>query len=506
MAVVVILAATPLGIGVGYDSYFYLSGAESLQAGSGFARELADGSLQPITHFPPFFSALMALGASALSANPAAIGRWLVALLFGANVGIVGFLVWRWTASSALGVIAGIFALFSPVLLEQHLWAMSEPLYLMFLLGTLGLLVRWTSEYGRGLLFAAGLAAGLAYLTRYVGTALIATGVLFLLTRRIETWRERALNLMGFAAPSLAIVVGWLARNAAVGDSLTNRSLFFHPPGMEKMREAAVTLSGWTLPVWGPREVRAGLTAVLIVSLFILWVRERWLRSTDLAPARPWKEALDTVGLHLVLYGLALLASLTFFDASTRLRDRILLPAYLNLMLAGFTLAGAYLRRASRPWVPRVGLLAVVAVFHVPYGLQSWAAVTHAREVGLGFNSRSWVSSETLAAVEATPLGTLIYTNEAFPLSYHTRRPVHGAPERIDPVKGQERPDYEEQLSTMRSRLASEGGVLVLFHPDNLRVEMPSLEELTEGLTLASSHADGRIYRPDADHGNDGGG
>lgn len=498
LGVGIVLWASPTGIGVGYDSYFYVNGADNILAGLGFGRTLANGGVGPITHFPPLYSTLLALGASVFSVQTDVFARWLGALLFGCNLALFGLLLLRWTDSAAAALLGATLLLVAPPVVGRHLWAMTEPLYLLLLGMTLAALVQGSVSGDRRLLIAGGALAGLTYLSRYVGMALIGAAGVYLISRSRASRKKRFVDFFSFGIPSLAMAVAWLVRNSSISGDLTNRTLLLHPPGLAKLREAGTTLAGWILTGIGPREPRAILMALVGLCVVLVWARGSW-RGRELGRSDVRREALDAIGLHAVVYGGSLFVSLTFFDASTRLNDRILLPILVSLLLMGFLIvAPTYKARRSR-LLKGAMIVGVVLVFLVPYAWNSYGQVSSARQIGLGFNRRSWVHSETLGALRELPMDTLIYTNEAFPVSFHIGRSVHSVPERLDPVKGQVRADYREQLSTMRSRLEEQGGAMALFHPNRLRVEMPPIEELTEGLVATQSFSDGIIYRPSAE-------
>ncbi len=77
---------------------------------------------------------------------------------------------------------------------------------------------------------------------------------------------------------------------------------------------------------------------------------------------------------------------------------------------------------------------------------------------------------------------------------YLTGRPVYWAPEAIDPVKGEPRLDLGAELEAMRARLSADDAYLVIFHPDSLRVEMPPLADLTQGLQPVLKTSDAVVY------------
>ena len=56
---VLIYQITPMGMGMVNDSVAYLRGARNILDGEGYTRFVGDGTLDPITHFPPMFSFVM---------------------------------------------------------------------------------------------------------------------------------------------------------------------------------------------------------------------------------------------------------------------------------------------------------------------------------------------------------------------------------------------------------------------------------------------------------------
>ncbi|MCK6539303.1 MAG: phospholipid carrier-dependent glycosyltransferase, partial [Anaerolineales bacterium] len=178
-----VLQATPEGLGLSDDSIAYIAGARSILNGDGY-RAAWLASNKPVTHFPPGFSSVLAfLGLFGL--DPLRGTRFVNALLFGVNAGLLGILVWRMTPSLTAGLVIAALFVANGDLLQVHTAAMSEPLFIFF-----SLLSFWMfdlyfelppSSVGRGIagewwwLVACGVFAGMAYLTRYAGLALAAT-------------------------------------------------------------------------------------------------------------------------------------------------------------------------------------------------------------------------------------------------------------------------------------------------------------------------------------------
>ncbi len=103
LGIFLILKATPEGLGLSDDSIGYIAGARSIMAGHGY-REAWLASNGPVTHFPPGFPSVLAfIGLFGL--DPLRGSRFLNALLFGLNTGLLGILGWRMTKSLPAGLI-----------------------------------------------------------------------------------------------------------------------------------------------------------------------------------------------------------------------------------------------------------------------------------------------------------------------------------------------------------------------------------------------------------------
>ncbi len=483
--------SSPWGIGVGFDSYFYLTAAENLLEGAGLGRFSAEGQFLPLVHFPPLYPLLLS-GVSWLAGVEAATAaRSLAAVLLAANLMSLALVVGRAVGEVRWGLAAGLLALASPSVVERHLWAMSEPLFFLLLLAVMGSVAGYLTEGRRVWLVLAAITAALAYLTRYAGLAAIGAGLLAVFLLGGAKIRDKLMDVAVFSGISALLIGPWLWRNLRVQGTLTNRRLVFHPIPAEGLRQAGRTVADW-LPLSAvPAEIR--LVLLVGAVLLLATVGLRWiLNARSAAGADGSHHLVGVAGLFGLSYTALLAVSLLFFDASTRLDERILSPLYWVLLLVGFVILGRSV--GTRRGMALAALTLVL--LGIPLASATSERLLEARSQGLGFHSRQWRQSETVEAVSQLPQDATVYSNEAIPLTYLTGRGVHAVPERIDPVLGAERPDYRQQLRRMRSRLSEGDGFLVLFHPQALRVEMPPLVQLTQGFAPVRRLSDGTIYRP----------
>lgn len=485
-----LLYATPWGLGLGGDSYYYVSGAEGLAAGEGYTRLAADGTRRPITHFPPLYSAALAV-ASRVWGGPLQSARVLHAVLFGLNMALVGWHVRRGTGSEPLGFAGAALFGFSGVMLAVHAWLLSEALFLsLVLLSTAAAAEYLETGRHRWKLAVGAAAAGLAALTRYVGVALALSQAVVLLSYGGRTCRRKRTDAVLWLALALAGLVAWASLNALTGASVTNRIVSLHFPAAEKWSEACLTVGRWLLPLRVAGRIGCVLTLGLLVSggIATAW---RLLPLGARSPT-PGDSVLVSSVMFGLVYALLLGFSLVFFDASTPLDDRILSPLYIFGLVAGIgLLAPAAARRGLPRLVLAVALGGLLAMTSVRCGLR----VSQLRQDGMGYASKAWRDSRLVGWVLHLPAHVSVYTNELDAIYLLTGRQAYQIPIWWDPVRAAPREDFEQQLAGMRTHLVSGEAVLVLFDTlSSQQAFFPPQEQLVEGIPLVFRAPDGAVY------------
>jgi 4-amino-4-deoxy-L-arabinose transferase-like glycosyltransferase len=508
-ATFLVLRATPEGLGLSDDSIAYIAGARSMLAGDGY-REAWLASNGPVTHFPPGFSSVLAFfGLFGLDSLRGA--RFVNALLFGINAGLLGILVWRMTPSLTAGlVIAGLF-IGSGEMLQVHAVAMSEPLFIF-----LSLLSFWMfdlyfefppSSVGRGIagewwwLIACGAFAGMAYLTRYAGLALAATFIVAILILRTN-WRKRFTSIGIFLAGFIPWALGWAIRNRIVAENATNRTFVWHPIAADSWEIARYQISQFLVPVeaWRvsiyklPYAIEALtiliLGAVLIWTLFQTW---NYFSKPNQLPAvnrggKPSREVISFgVALFIFAYLASIIASMNMFDAATKFKLRILAPVYVGLFIL-LVYAGIWLRNHNRNVVV---VLTIVLLSLSAYKQSS--TIDQWQKNGLGYASFQWYDSKAMAYLRDLPANIKIYTNEPGAVYLYVGRGAVVLPDRYDSATGLSRDaEFEQNLAIMQQEIKEGKAVLVLFDQgENVAGDVPAL---TEGLNLTFKSQGDSIY------------
>jgi hypothetical protein len=486
--VALVLHATPEGLALTDDSIAYIAGARSMLAGSGY-REAWLASDGPVTHFPPGFpSALAFLGLFGL--DPLRGARFLNALLFGLNTGLMGILGWRMTKSLFAGLaLAGLFVL-NGSLLQVHASALSEPLFI-----SMSLLSFWVFDlyierdtHWLWLVVAASL-VGIAYLTRYAGLGLALTflAALFLLH---STWRKRWISAGIFTASLMPWIAGWALHNELAGGSVTNRVLVWHPISADNLDAGLRTISSFLMPVEALRvplfkTPGVFVAAVLLISgAILIWLVANWLPRTR-TPARG--QAVTFISaVYVGCYMAGIVAAMLFFDASTKFKLRILAPVYVALLIL-LVAAGAWVW-SRRPEIVMLVGIAIVGVS--AYG--QYDTVSTLAKGGQGYASFKWYDSDAMSYLRGLPADIHIYTNEPGAVYLYTGRGAYVLPDRVDPVTAEIRPGFNRGLVELQADVNSGHAVLALFSGGDSSAV--NAEELSRGLYLAHKSAGAEIY------------
>ncbi len=512
-----ILRATPEGLGLSDDSIAYIAGARSLLAGDGY-REAWLATNGYVTHFPPgFSSALTFLGWFGL--DPLRGARLLNALLFGLNAGLVGILVWRTTPSLTAGLVAaGLFVL-NGELLQVHAVAMSEPLFIFFSLLSLwvfdlsfesllyyaaekptnrdGRIKRWRRGYeSSAWLIACGLFTGLAYLTRYSGLALVAAFLVALAVLHTD-WKKRISGMVLFLAGFVPVMAAWAIRNRMVAGNATNRSLAWHPltrenvdTGLRVFADFFIPVSGWYKAL-SKQPFAFEAIAILVLGGAATWTAlQAWRHYTkqkqpSLQEGSGLTLALVT-GLYLSAYLASTVASMSLFDAATKFKLRILSPVFvcLLILLVGTAI---WLRRKNGALV----IALTIAALGFSLNKQIVTVNTWAKS-GLGYASFQWYDSEAMAYLRELPDDVAIFTNEPGAIYLYTGRGALTLPSGYDSARAESIPGFEDGVARMQDAINNGEAVLAVFdHGENISDEV---DALTEGLYLVHKSQGDSIY------------
>ena len=322
--------ATRHGVGVGPDAVTYLSAAHNLAHGTRFA----DFTGGPLTHFPPVFPALLALGDWAGSSLLSA-ARVINAFAMGATVWLSFLLLRRHVRATSVLIGATAFVAVTAQLLRSGSHAASDPLFvvlvLAFLLVLEGVQARPASS---GLLIvAAAVLTWVGFLERYAGSSFLITGGLTIAVVSVKEGvgvaarRVGAFVLLGAVVPGL-----WLWRNDA-----SAAHNFFAVQVQSPGQACGVTKIAHDMLSTGkhllfPDRVPLGVAVAAVLLVAILVGAVAWICRDQLgAGLTGTARSLWPMVIFIIVYTIVLAAgdrTPGFF-----LDERLLLPIWLPLIV-----------------------------------------------------------------------------------------------------------------------------------------------------------------------------
>jgi len=465
------------------DSWFYIGVARNLTSeGAGltspYSHELTGLSpseavagigRQPITAWPPLYPVALAAG-SPVSLTIESTARLLNVVGLAAVTALIGALVLRLGGSCGAAVAAGLTFTAGISTVLTFALAGSEPLYLALQLGALVVAGTLARRVTIARILAFVVLAACASSTRYVGLAVVVTGVVMVATTSAPLDRARRAGATALTALAGLPTVVWLLRVRSTpgfrsGPAYENR-LGDLPAQLRSVGEWFVpphVLDGW----------RGPLVAVVVLAAAGA-AAYAFLRpaapadtpdpapvATVRAPGSPDRRLAVTLVLHAVLYEVLVLASASSLDHMIPLGYRLTLPlapSLLALLVAGIDLL---LRRVpTRAWrYGAFGLAAAVSLLVVGIQFQdSYDRVLSRSPEGLWSNLPEHAALERL---DQLPDDTVIFTNQPSAIYALTGRPVLALPLQRSPMTGAPNPGFDGELDDLARRVG-DGAVVVI--------------------------------------------
>lgn len=483
------LAVTqPVGPGLDPDAVSYLAAARSL-ARSGTLTVPETGwdtpdSTTALTHFPPGYSAVLAV--------PAALGMSSIdaARLVQALAALVTVMLCVWLVSDAAGwwagAAAGVTLLVTPALASVQESVLSEPLFLTL---TALVLVLLTRPGVRPL--AVGCAAAGAALVRYAGVSLVGGAALWWLLRP-GTRRERVRGALLALLPGALALGAWVVRSATVRQAAPIRDFSIYGQLWPTVREGADTVATWLAPSLDDPWRVAVAVVVLALAVLVLTTAARGAAPSAKAQRRlPAPDRLRTLLAAVAVLGasyltLVLLARVVA-DPGIPLDDRILSPLLMMVELAVVAAVGARWRAWTLPRRAAAALL--LALWWAGSLSVALDDAQYAVDTGNDYADVSWSGSPLAAWVRRNAAGRALFTNFPTALYFHADRLSKEVPQSAAP-----------DTALAFARLLRERDALVVVFDRTSRF-VPSPDSLLARLRLrtVAQVADGTVYAPAPD-------
>jgi hypothetical protein len=421
----VLCATHAHGPGLSTDALSYLGAADSLAHGRGLRVPIADWytplSSSRLSHFPPGFSALLALPI-ALGVGVIDAARGLQALLAAALVWLACVLASSVCSQRSRPVAALLVASLlcvTPAWNQGVLLVLSEPALLTLL--ALQVLVML---YAPQRVFLLGSVAASCALVRYAGVAAPLAAAAFVATRRAQL-RQRARDVTLVLIPpvfAISLWRQWAGEFREYGLFTTGWSASF----AEALETACAWLAPWPLPAW----LRASCVALVMlagVALIIAELRQERLLAGFAAERRVTVSALVRATVLLsVSYVVVLIFARLCADPDIPFDWRLLSPI---IVAATWLMAAIIVRRWAALQPALRALLTAYAVLWFGGNLTATTKeVVELLRSGTGYGSVAWQDMELARWLRGPGRHFELYTNDPAAVWLIARHAAHMLP------------------------------------------------------------------------------
>lgn len=463
------------GVGLSPDSMFYLEQSGRL------ADQFSVAAFQDKA--PPLYPLVQYVMERLVGEQFSAI-KLLHVLLYALNAFLLALLIFSVTGGSrVLAIVAVVLHSCSPTIYSIHSFALSEPLFITFLLlNTLFMHKHFTSPTERWLV-PAGMMIGLMLLTRFASLAFLASVSLFLVfSNRRKPLSVLARQLLKFVLPAILLPLVWtLVKVFFDTGASAPRTLQYNPLSLPQFMQLFDVLTGWLF-------IREFLPAFILLAVGIAHITYRRLTiASRLLPAY--------LIFSACFYTLFIFLSVAFFDAYTPIDQRIFLPVLYLAMIFLLEAAHSYWQHAGG-W-PQRAEVGVLALLFVGFGGGATLAIgKDTYQHGQGFMSRHMQEISLHEIARQSDVQT-VYTNSPELVRLYVGKTAVLLPQFFDASSRVPNDDWISELGEVLQAVDSGKASIVYYNAVNWRTYLPTPEFLKEQYGIAPTHgtSEGAIFR-----------
>ena len=388
----IVLFTRHSGIGISPDSVAYLSTANNIREHFSFT----DFNGLPLVDFPLGYPSLLAIISFVSGIAVITIVPVLNCILFSAVILLTSIIVEGHQKKSSLYKAAFLALLAcSPFLLEVYAMLWSETLFLFLTLLFIVMLRGYLRTYSVFHLMIAAVIAAIAFVTRYAGICLLATGIFMILFNGEIPNDKKIKHLFLFALTGCSLVLINLLRNNNAAGNMTGIREKALRTLADNFQQAGAVLTGW-LPFLNGYENFATILFILLLLVSISIIAYRSLQQQYFATYE------TIVSCFFVVYAVFIIGMATvsrFEDLSSRL----LSPLYIPMLLTGSTWMVSVAKK--RLGIKKVALLVSITILyagfhynHYKLNAEAWEGI---KDAGMpGYTEDSWTQSPAVVHVK----------------------------------------------------------------------------------------------------------
>ncbi|MHB1313351.1 MAG: ArnT family glycosyltransferase [Gemmatimonadaceae bacterium] len=480
---------TPPGPGLDPDAMSYLGAAQSLVRDGTLRIPVApwssDSATAPLAHFPPGYSAVLAVSI-ALGADARLAARIIQAAAAGLTT--VAVMLLLWPVAGAWGAVLGALAVvISPAFVYVHLSVLSEPLFLALVTLALWSLVRRP----RAALLH-GVIAAAATMVRYAGLSVAGAAALWALRDTSAPWRDRLKRALYALAPSLLAMAAWsLTRQRAPGAAVSIRKFAIYGNWGPTLRQGAETVSHLLVPSleWDPVPKIAALGTLAALAAMGWSTTRAWDDTSpeDTSARAMWERAvLAAAALLALCYAGLVVASRALADPDIPFDFRLAVPLVPLAVVAVAVVAARSWRVIATP--ARVFGVLALAAWMLTAGRTMSAQLEDIASTGGGdFASRDWRESPTLAWARTEGAARNLHANWPCAIWFHLDRRVRALPDTAEAANA-------ATMQKFVQRLRASNGAVIAWKLQSPETANTDTIVARAGLVRVAQFVDGAVF------------
>ena len=423
---IILFATIKNGIGVTPDTTLYFSVANNM---ANLVRYGGDAGTLIIAE-PPLFPAILAILKLVTGAEPFVIARYHNAIIFGVVVFLSGLLFKGFFASTPIFFLVGtVSVLISYSLVSVYLMAMTESLFILFVLMFILFLNSHLTKPTKQSLLLLSLSAMSAFLTRYVGAVLIFVGVICIVLFLAENWKDRIRKSIIFSLIAGLPTSLWVVKDLmAFTINVSGKTPAKYSP-FQNLGNALDNILSWFVPY---RVIHSRIFVIgfcLVVALMVFFLLSNYLRRDREKNHKVLRLYGPFVVLIVSYFSFLLLLNRFVVD----LENRYLAPMFIPISLLILAFVKAFADLLKDKFNSRIGTLFTiffcVAWIIIPINKTIHIIEEHYRE-GWGYSSITWQKSKTIQYVVENYQNCTFYSNRKDAIKYLT-----GLDSKLIPVK-----------------------------------------------------------------------
>jgi hypothetical protein len=394
---IILILTSRYGIGVSPDSIYYISTARHIADGTGFVGY--DGYyfvLQPL-----LYPLLLAAIEKILFVDPLISAGYLNAILLGLILYLSGLFLLKSLKSLPLTIIGTVAVLVSFALIQNFMIALSEPLFILFVLLYLYYfdIYRIRRTVSSLLLFSA--AAALACLIRYVGVIIILTGAISIFLWGIKSFKEMFRHLTIFLLITILPVGLWTLRNYFLSGTFAGQRADSSYTLYENIIFLFNTILKWYLPLQLNGQQLFFLVLILSAGVFTgIVLIYRWKKE------QPRLQQIGPVLIFTLFYlGIIVISSTTI--AFDKIANRLLSPVFVPSIFIMFFILDNILKWLSKRFRQRLisilFLIGIIAWMTYPVMLTIYNIHYYIEQSGWEFGSKAWKDNSIIRYLNNHP-------------------------------------------------------------------------------------------------------